>query len=105
FELQNQDLLRGFRDYGGVFTVTDFADGDVPTPTVNGPGIVPSQDGVVDDLNGNLAEGPVGIFADIDGDGDLDLVGIAVDYGDLYMFNVTFNQVAIRNSTRTDGIE
>ncbi len=105
FELQNPDLLLGFRDYGGVFTVTDFADGDVPTPTINGPGIVPPQDGVVDDLNGNLAEGPVGIFVDIDGDGDLDLIGIAVDFGDLYNFNVTFNQVAVRNSTRTDGIE
>lgn len=105
FELQNPDLLLGFRDYGGVFVVTDLNDGDIPTPTINGPGIVPSEDGVVDDLNGNLAEGPVGIFADIDGDGDLDLIGIAVDYGDLYRFNVTFNEVTVRNTTRTDSVE
>jgi hypothetical protein len=103
FELQNPDLLLGFRDYGGVFVVTDFADGDVPTPTQGGPGT--GGNGVVDDLNGNLAEGPVGIFADIDGDGDLDLIGIAVDYGDLYLFNVTFSNISVRNSTRTDGIE
>jgi len=103
FELQNPDLLLGLRDYWGVLVVTDFADGDVPTPTIGGPGV--GGNGVIDDLNGNLAEGPVGIFADIDADGDLDLIGIAVDYGDLYEFNVTFNQVAIRNSTRTDGVE
>jgi hypothetical protein len=106
FELQNPDLLLGFRDYGGVFVEGEGVDADVPTPTQGGPGV--GGNGVVDDLNANLAEGPVVLVADIDGDGTIDddeIVGIAVDYGDLYLFNVTFNQVQVRNTTRTDSVE
>jgi hypothetical protein len=106
FELQNPDLLLGFRDYGGIFVQGDGVDADQPTPTQGGPGV--GGNGVVDDLDGDLAEGPVVLVADIDGDGTIDddeIVGIAVDYGDLYLFNVTFNQVAVRNSTATDSVE
>lgn len=97
FELQNPDLLLGFRDYGGVI----FLDEEVPTPTQGGPGT--GGDGVTDDLNGNLAAGPVAIIAVID-DEDV-VVGIAVDYGDLYRFNTTFNAIGVRNDARTDGVE
>jgi hypothetical protein len=102
FELQNPDLLLGFRDYGGVIVGGE----EVPTPTQGGPG--QGGNGVVDDLDGDLASGPVAILGDINGDGTIDddeVIGIAVDYGDLYMFNVTFNQVAVRNSTSTDSVE
>jgi hypothetical protein len=97
FELQNPDLLLGFRDYGGVV----FLGEEIPTTTQGGPGV--GGDGVVDDLNGNLAAGPVAIIAVID-DEDV-VVGIAVDYGDLYRFNTTFNAIGVRNDTRTDGVE
>jgi hypothetical protein len=101
FELQNLDLLRGFRDYGGELVVSDGGDVEVPTPTITGPGGF--GDGVTDDLNGNLAAGPVAIIAIIDDEPVI--VGIAVDYGDLYRFNATFNAIGIRNDSRVDGVE
>jgi hypothetical protein len=97
YELQTPDLLTGFRDYNGV--VVDGV--EVPTPTITGPGGF--GDGVTDDLNGNLAAGPVALIAIID-DEEV-IVGIAVDYGDGYRFNSTYNAIGIRNETRTDGVE
>ena len=97
FDVQNPDLLRGFRDYGGAFILGE----EVPTPTQGGPGV--GGNGVVDDLNGNLAQGPVYEFVIID-DEEV-IVAIWVDYGDLYRFNTTFNQIGVRNETRTDGVE
>jgi len=97
FELQNPDLLTGFRDYGGELV----DDVEVPTPTITGPGGF--GDGVTDDLNGNLAAGPVAIIAVID-DEEV-IVGIAVDYGDFYRFNATFNAIGIRNDSQVDGVE
>jgi hypothetical protein len=103
FELASPRLLEGFRDYNGQ----TIAGNEVPTPTIGGPGI--GGNNTTDDLDGDLAEGFVFIFADLNGNGQFDddepITAIAIDYGDLYEFNVTFNQVAIRNSTRTDGIE
>jgi hypothetical protein len=103
FELANPRLLEGFRDYNGQVINGN----EIPTPTIGGPGI--GGNGTADDLDGDLAEGFVFIFLDLNGDGDFDddepIIGIAIDYGDLYNFNVTFNQVAIRNFTRCDGIE
>jgi hypothetical protein len=107
FELQNPDLLLGFRSYGGVFVEGQGSDADVPTPTVGGPGS-PLPNNVVDDLNGNLAEGGTAILGDLNGDGTIDddeIIGIAIDYGDLYLFNVRFNEVFVRNTTRTDSVE
>jgi hypothetical protein len=104
--LQNPDLLLGFRDYGGVFVQAQTGDVEVPTPTQGGPGV--GGNGVVDDLNGNLINGPVAILGDVNGDGTIDddeIIAIVVDYGDLYLFNTTYNQIAVRNSTRTDGVE
>jgi hypothetical protein len=98
FELANATLLDGFRDYWGVFT----DDWEVPTPIQGGPGT--GGNGVVDDLNGNGAEGPVAIIG-LDPDGEPIIIGIAIDYGDLYTFNVRFNQIAVKNYTQTDGVE
>jgi hypothetical protein len=106
FELQNPELLLGFRDYGGVFLTGQFGDVEVPTPTQGGPG--QGGNGVVDDQDGDLGEGMGVILGDINGDGMVDddeFVAIVIDFGDLYMFNVTFNQVAVRNSTSTDSVE
>jgi hypothetical protein len=36
---------------------------------------------------------------------DDEFVAIVIDFGDLYMFNVTFDEVAVRNSTSTDSVE
>lgn len=106
FELATPDLLLGFRDYGGVLVNSQGGDVEVPTTTQGGPGV--GGNGVVDDLNANLAAGPVTILGDINGDGTIDddeIIGIAVDYGDLYAFNTTFNFINVRNVTRLDGIE
>jgi hypothetical protein len=48
------------------------------------------------------------VLADINGDGTVDddeVVGIAVDLDDLHLFNVTFDEMTIRNSTLTQGVE
>jgi hypothetical protein len=112
FELQNPSLLLGFRDYGGTQIVPSVIQQgtsgiiEVPTTTFGGPGV--GGNGSADDLNANLINGPVAVVADLNGDGTIDpteILAIGADYGDLYRFNVTFNQIAVRNSSRTDGIE
>jgi hypothetical protein len=102
FELASLDLLRGWRDYGGVVVLGT----EVPTPTQGGPGV--GGNGGEDDLDADLLAGTGFFFADLNGNGTPDageVTGIFADYGDGYEFNVTFNQVNVRNSTRTDGIE
>lgn len=103
FDLSSPGLLLGFRDYGGV--VTNGV--EVPTATQGGPGVGGNL--VIDDLNGNLIAGAVFTFIDVDASGDFNdgdiITGIAYDYGDLYEFNVRFNQVNVTNSTRTRGVE
>jgi len=106
------NFLLGFRNYwGGGVLAGDFGDFVIPTPTLNGPGIVPGNEApgdFIDDLDGDGIEGFNFIVFDIDGDGMIDageIIGIAVDLDDLHMFNVTFDQVSIRNSTETQGIE
>jgi hypothetical protein len=101
-ELADPRLLEGFRDYNGQTIQGE----EIPTPTLGGPGV--GGNGVADDLDGDLS-GFGFLFIDVDGngifDGDDIIVGIFVDYGDLYNFNLTFNQVNLRSSTETDGIE
>ena len=99
------NFLLGFRDYWGTGTTQGFF--IVPTATLNGP--AGPGDGFADDLDGDGAEGAANfIVADIDGDGTIDddeVVGIVIDLDDLHQFNVTFDQVNIRNTTETQGIE
>ncbi len=90
------DFLLGWRDYWGTGVEQD---GFIPaTPTLSGPGGV--GDGVVDDLDGDGFDGPIFI---IDAMGTT--IGIVIDFDDLHLFNVTFNQVTVRNSTETQGVE
>jgi len=101
FLLDNPGLLAGFRDYNGIINTG----AEQPTPTQGGPGV--GGNGVSDDLNANLAGFGI-FFVDLDGNGMPDpgeVTGIFIDYGDLYNFNVTFNQLFVNNFTRTDGIE
>jgi len=99
------NFLLGFRDYWGTGTDAGFF--IVPSATLNGPG--GPGDGFADDLDGDGAEGAANfVVADIDGDGTIDddeVVGIAIDLDDLHEFNVTFNQVNVRNTTETQGVE
>ena len=103
------NFLLGFRDYWGGGTEVSFF--VIPTPTLNGPGIVPGNEtpsNFIDDLDGDGIEGFNFILGDIDGDGMIDddeVIGIAVDFDDLHMFNVTFDQVSVRNKTETQGVE
>ena len=90
------DFLRGFRDYWGSGEEVDsFV---LPTEVFAGPG--QPGDNIVDDLDGDGAEGAVFIV-----DPNDTVIGIAIDLDDLHMYNVTFNQLTIRNSTETKGIE
>lgn len=104
FELSNPRLLEGFRDYNG-----QLINGiEVPTATIGGPGV--GGNGIADDLDGDLNTAFGFTFIDTDGNGVFDpgddiITGIFIDYGDLHTFNVTFNQVNIRNTTETDGVE
>jgi hypothetical protein len=79
----------------------------VPTATLNGPS--GDGDGFADDLDGDGAEGAANfVVSDIDGDGEIgddEVVGIVIDLDDLHLFNVTFNQVTVRNTTETQGFE
>ncbi len=103
------NFLLGFRNYWGGGVETSFF--VIPTPTLNGPGIVPGNEtpaDFIDDLDGDGIEGFNFILGDIDGDGEIDddeVIGIAVDLDDLHEFNVTFNQVNVRNVTETQGVE
>ncbi len=96
------NFLLGFRDYWGTGVEQDFF--VLPTETLNGPS--GAGDGIVDDLDGDGAEGAVFIVGPDPADPTNDIVlGIAIDLDDLHEFNVTFNQVNVRNITETQGVE
>lgn len=93
------DYLIGFRDYwdgqgGDGETEGDFLIGIVGS----GPGLL--EDEIADDLDGDGVQG-VAVFLDADDNP----IGLAVDFDDLHMFNIRFNQLLIRNRTETQGIE
>ncbi|MEM6329080.1 MAG: BBP7 family outer membrane beta-barrel protein [Planctomycetota bacterium] len=110
------DFLFGFRDYTTeqVFLSTDTDiggdddDDDGFTagagPTQNGPGDDLQADGLIDDI---LVNGTTFFILDVNGDGMFDLENDAfyVDFGDLHEFNIRFNQLGVRNSSRVDGVE
>lgn len=79
-------------NYGGLEDNEDFDD----TTTVGG---------IADDLDGDLDSLFI-IGIDTDGDGDIDTeIGTLTDFGDLYNFNVFFDQVNVRNRVELDGVE
>ena len=109
-----EDFFVGFRDYQ---INIDPSSGTVFGPTffIGNIGAVDDSndfddDGVtqlVDDLNGNGFTFNV-VTADLDGDGTVDadeIIGTFVDFGDLFEFNVYFEEVNVRNVTELDGIE
>jgi hypothetical protein len=57
-------------------------------------------DGIPDDLNGNAVQGFTVIV-----DADDNVIGTAVDYGDLHLFNIAFERFDVRNLTQTSGVE
>ena len=97
--------LLGIRDYQTqTINGENFVTGQ--NPVTNGPG--GTADGIPDDGDGDAI--PVfyffGVDANLDGTIDDDEVtGNGVDFGDLHQFNITFDQINIRNTTETQGIE
>ncbi|MBX3426568.1 MAG: BBP7 family outer membrane beta-barrel protein [Pirellulales bacterium] len=106
FENNDQHLF-GFRDY-----VNDVLG------TLGGPGVrvvgIAVENGIItelevlaggdlliDDLNGNAINGFIFI---VDPVTDA-IIGLLTDWGDLARFNVAFDTMAVRNTTRTDGVE
>lgn len=109
-----EDFFLGFRDYmlNGYPISTIFG----PTNNVNNYGGEGDEDltldgtevaALVDDLNNN--GGTFFVFgADLDGNGEIDddeLIGTFIDYGDLYDFDIFFNDVTVRNVTEVSGVE
>ncbi len=99
--------LLGFRDY---FNNQDNVTGIV----TNGPGGLGGLGGgttfgIADDIDGDLSEGVVTVFNDLDGNGeqndDEPVIAVAEDFGDLALFNVRFNQLDVRSTTSTKGLE
>ena len=73
----------------------------------NGPGGF-SIIGLPDDIDGDLIEGLATIFFDFNGNGTLDAgeeVAVMEDFDDMLSFNVRFNQLNVRNTTETQGVE
>ena len=67
----------------------------------------PDDVGFADDLNGNGQTFTI-VTGDLDGDGTIDddeIIGSFTDYGDLYNFDIFFEEVSVRNITELDGIE
>ncbi|MEO0532035.1 MAG: BBP7 family outer membrane beta-barrel protein, partial [Planctomycetota bacterium] len=63
--------------------------------------------GIADDLNGNGFTFEV-LLGDLNGDGDIEddeIIGSFIDYGDLFEFNIYFEDITVRNVTSMDGIE
>ena len=81
-------------NYGTIDDNEDFEDGSDTT-------------GIADDLNGNLDTFFL-VLSDLDGDGTIDddeIIGTITDFGDLYEFDVFFDEVTVRNRVELDGIE
>lgn len=108
-----EDYFVGLRDY--------VLNGDPTAGTQTGPifyignyGAINDDDdfdldvpAISDDLDGD-GDTFFLILGDINGDGDVDddeVVGTFIDFGDLYEFNVFFDQVDVRNRVELDGVE
>lgn len=75
------------------------------TPTTGADGIPDNLDGDVHDpANANPDQTFFAVMQD-DGTGNLVIVGTGVDFGDLHLFNIRFDNVFVRNTTVTQGIE
>ena len=117
-------FLYGFRDYWDpdFDNVDDDLEDIGQSPTLSGPGLVYTQvtvgadgqvtavtvrrgaDGLADNIDGDLIAG-FAIIVVIDANGDEVVIGSITDYGDLHRYNVRFDQLAVRNTTETQGVE
>ncbi len=75
------------------------ADGGGANTDVN----VTAEERLADDLNGNGGNGFRRVVSLVDG--ELVTIGTILDFGDLYEFNVFFDDVTVRNRTEIDGVE
>lgn len=103
------DQFLGYRDYWlDILDADD--DGDIEEGNrivIVGPDGDPAlYDGIIDDINGNLSYLFI-LVADDDGDPDTDPVPVAFvqDFGDLHFFNLRFNTLQVRSTTKTTGVE
>ncbi len=98
-------FLLGIRDYQTqTINAANFV--TAQNPVTNGPG--GAADGLGDDIDSDAI--PVFFFFGVDTNtnGVIDpaeVTGNGVDFGDLHLFNITFDQVSLRNTTETHGIE
>lgn len=105
FENGDQHLF-GFRDYVSDLGGTIGGPGVQVTALVVENGLITEievlsgGDGIIDNINGNAINGFIYIV-----DVDDNIIGIVTDFGDLARFNVAFDTMAVRNTTRTDGVE
>lgn len=77
----------------------NLADGGGANTDVN----VTAEERLADDLNGNGGNGFRRVVSLVDG--ELVTIGTIIDFGDLYEFNVFFDDVTVRNNTEIDGVE
>ncbi len=113
-------FLSGIRDYtfgpntgpvasgpGRVIAVTgvtlEETNDVLTTLQITGATVTTIADGLPDDTNGDSF---TFFFVDLDGDGNADPgEPFGFDFNDLHTFNVFFDTVIARNTTRTDGVE
>jgi hypothetical protein len=111
-------FLMGWRDYW----VGQGDDTLQPFPTLQGPGLIydtvtigangqvtavtvrRGADGIADNLDGDTIPAFALLIA-LDIDGNEVVVGTITDFDDLHRYNVRFDQLAMRNTTETNGVE
>jgi hypothetical protein len=111
-------FLVGWRDYWDSPDAGELQ----PLPTLSGPGLVYTvltidadgfvdavtvrrgADGITDNLDGDTIPGfALIVVQDVDGN-DV-IIGTITDFDDLHRFNVRFDQLTVRNTTQTQGVE
>jgi hypothetical protein len=113
-----EGFLRGWRDYHVN------GPNNEQSPTTGGPSLVVlgqtvvngqitaiilsrHADGIADNLDGDLTTFFV-VFVDANGNGQFDdgeQIATGVDFDDLHIFNIRFDQMFVRNTTETTGVE
>ncbi len=102
--------LTGFRDYTNFLADATIGTQGGPFLYIGNYGISLEDDTLpvaffrlADDLNGNGVPGSIPAL--IIGEDGVARLGVIHDWEDLHVFNVFFDNVTIRNTTETDGVE